>query len=183
MDVLVAVGHIGGSIIAVVALEIGLLLFGGWETQRNQRKALENAALALGVTVEELDKEEFRPRLIEFSSARHSTELLRNRVSDLCGALRTVWGWLGSLLQIAILVGVVWYTLTDSLGTAIYAWWIVAVRLFVWLSGAAFSLICKFLTGRYPGEAKQARKALAQFIRDQRATKYRKWSQGKVESE
>lgn len=171
MDVLIAIAHIGGSIVALVVFGIVVLLIGAWEMQRNQRHALEDASIQLGVAVEELDNEEFAPKLIQLSSSRYSRELLRNRLSDLCGALRTVWGWLGLLLQCAILIAVVWYTFTDSLGTAVHAWWIVAVAVVFWMTAVVFALVCRLFTGRYPGEAKQARKSLAKVVSERRVTR------------
>jgi len=121
----------------------------------------------LGVAVEELDNKEMAPKLIQLSSDRFSRELLRNRISDLCGAIRTVWGWLGSLLQLAVILGVAWYTFTDNLNTAVYAWFIVAISLIFWVTSVAFSLTCRLFTGRYPGEAKQARKSVAEFLNNE----------------
>jgi hypothetical protein len=82
--------------------------------------------------------------------------------------IRTVWGWLGLLLQIAVLLGVIWYTFTESAETAVYAWFIVAISLFFWTASVVFSLVCRLLTGRYPGEAKQARKSVAEFLNARR---------------
>jgi len=98
---------------------------------------------------------------------RFSSELLRNRLSDLCGLILTMWGWLSLLLQAAVLIGVVWYTFTDGTNTAVAAWFIVAIVLFFWITSVMFSLVCRVLTGRYPGQAKQARKMLAEFLKSQ----------------
>lgn len=169
MSILVAVAHIAGSIFAFVLLAAAGLLLGAWETQRNERRALENASLELGVPVEALDNPDIVPRLIQLSSSRYSSELLRNRLSDFCGLLRTAWGWLGSLAEGGILIAVTWYTFTSDPANAIYAWWIIGVAIFFALISIVFSLVCKLLTGRYPGEARQARKSLIKFIGEQRA--------------
>src|SRR5262245_51192251 len=163
MELLVAIGHIGGSILAVFVLGIMVMLIASWETERNRKQVLEETAIKLGVTVDDLDSEELAPKLLQLSSDRFSSELLRNRLSDLCGAIRTMWGWLGSLLEVAVLIGVIWYTFTESKETAVYAWFIVAISLFFWIASVVFSLICRLLTGRYPGQAKQARRSLAEF--------------------
>jgi len=94
--------------------------------------------------VDDLNNEELAPKLLQLSSERFSSDLLRNRISDLCGVVRTVWDWLSSLLQIAVLLGVVWYTITESLDTAVYAWFIVAIALFFWIASVVFSLVCRF---------------------------------------
>ena len=169
MDILIATGHITGAIIVIVAIGIGIFLIGAWEAQQNQRLALEETSQALGITIEELDNDERILEIIQFSSSRFSSELFRNRFSDLCGLIRISWGWLGATLQLVIMIFVVWYTINDDLGIAIYAWSIVAVELFFWIASVLFALACKLLTGRYPGQAKQARKSITEFIKNQRA--------------
>jgi len=78
-----------------------------WEEERVRRRKLQDAALALGTTVSALERDEkYFPLLLQYLSNRYSSELLRNRISDLCGLLRTVWGWLASILQV-IVFGVV----------------------------------------------------------------------------
>lgn len=160
----IAVGHILGSIAASVVFFFMVMLIASWELERNQKRRLLETAIKLGVTVDDLNSEELIPRLLQLSSERFSSDLIKNRVSDLFGVVRTVWGWLGSLLETGVLLGVIWYTITESLDTAVYAWCAVAIAIFFWLASVAFSLVCQFLTGLYPGEARQARKALGEFI-------------------
>jgi hypothetical protein len=169
METIIAIGHIVGSIVVLTLVGFASVLIGAWESERNQKHLLEEASIQLGITVEDFNKEEIAPRIIKFASDRYSTELLRNRLSDLCGSIRTGWGWLGVLLQVAILGGVAWYTFADSLGTAVYAWAIVVIALVFWVVSIAFSFVVRLLTGRYPGQAKQARKAIASFASGQRA--------------
>ena len=170
MQVLVAVGHIVGSILALLVLGFFLLLVAGWETERNTKRALEEMSLALGVPVNDLSKEELAPRLTRLLSERFSSELLRNRLSDLCGVVQTLWGWLGSVLQLIVLVAAAWYAATESSDRAVFAWFAVAVAVFFWIVSAVFSLTCRLLTGRYPGQAKQARKSLAETLKSQSAS-------------
>lgn len=168
MPALAAIAHIGGAIVALFGLSLATLWVVSWEAERNSKRRLRDAAINLGVSVDELENEAMIPRLIEFSSAKFSSELFRNRLSDLCGVLGTLWGWLGSLIQLIVLVVVIWNTVSESAENAIYAWSTVGIALFFWVFSIAFSLLCLFLTGRYPGEAKAARKALAAFLETRR---------------
>lgn len=165
MNLLVAIGHIVGSVLALVALGVASYYLGIWEAKRNQRRALENAAVELGVPVHELDNADIEPKVLQLSSRRYSADLLCNRLSDMCGVIRAAWGLLGLLLEAGILAAVVWYTVTSSLANAIYAWVIIAIAIVFWVLSVAFSLICKLFTGRYPGEAKGARKFLVNAYR------------------
>ena len=165
MNLLVAISHIVGSVLALIVLGVAGYYLGIWEAKRNQRRALENAAVELGVPVYELDNADIEPQVLQFSARRYSADLLSNRLSDLSGIIRTAWGWLGLLLEAGILAAVVWYTVTSSLANASYAWVAVAVAIAFWALSVAFSLICKLFTGRYPGEAEAARKFLVNAYR------------------
>jgi hypothetical protein len=168
MSTLIAIGHIFGALFALVALGIGILALAGWESGRNRKFALQEMSLSLGIPVDELDNAEHEAKVVQFVAARFSSELLRNRLSDLCGWVRTGWGWFGTLLQTGILLGVIWYTVTDDLSNSVYAWWIIAVAFFFWISSVFFALACKLLTGRFPGQARQARKMLAEAVEQRR---------------
>lgn len=161
MSALIAIGHIVGALIALVAFGVGILVLAGWEIERNRKSALQEASLSLGIPVSELDIPEHQARVVQFVATRFSSELLRNRLSDLCGWVQMGWGWLGTLLQAGIFLGVIWYTVTDDLSNSVYAWWIIAVAFFFWISSVLFALACKLLTGRFPGQARQALKTLS----------------------
>ena len=87
--------------------------------------------------------------------------------------MRTAWGWLSNLLQVGIVVAVGWSMFTDGAQNAAYMWLVLAVAVFFWLASVAFSLLCVVLTGRYPGEAKAARKLLAGAIEQRHAAEAR----------
>lgn len=164
MSALIAIGHIIGAVVVLVAFGIGTLILAGWESERNQKMALQEASLALGIPIDDFDNVEHQERIIQFAAERYSSELLRNRLSDLCGWIQTGWGWISNLLQVGILLGVIWYTVTDDLSNGVYAWSIIGVALFFWLFSVIFGYACKLLTGRFPGQARQARKLLAEAI-------------------
>lgn len=161
---LVAVGHIVGSIAVYSLLTVGMLALERLWSRRIERGMLEEAAVEFGVPVNTLNNPEVMPKFIKLLSARYSSELLRNRLSDLCGALLDLWAWLGWMSELAVLLAVIWYTATSSVSNAVYAWSIVAIAVIFWLIGVGFLRICKLLTGRFPGQAKQARKVLLTFI-------------------
>ncbi len=169
MSTLVAVAHILGAVIAVVAFGLGVFLLGAWESKRNEIAAAEEMSVALGIPVERLDDPVNSRKIIQFAATRFSAERFQNRLSDLCWWIQAAWGWLGTLIQVGILVGVVWYSFTDGPSSAVYAWSVLAVAVFFWLVSVAFSFICKLITGRFPGQARRARKNLAEFVKNQPA--------------
>ena len=169
MTTLVAVAHIAGSILALIVLGALSLFVVAWESERNKKRVLQELAVKLGVAVDALDNEHLAERIIQVSSERSSNELLRNRLSDLCGIVRTLWGWFGSILQVVALGAAVWFTFTENRHNALFAWFAPGVAVFFWITSVLFSLVCYFLTGRYPGEAKLARKGLAQLLNERRA--------------
>jgi hypothetical protein len=161
---LIAILHITGAIVGVIAFGAIVLLISTWEIERNSRALSQDLAIKLGVAVEDLADEKLTPKIFELTSERFSNDHFSNRLSDLCGVLRTAWGGLGSLLQIVTLVGVIWITVTESVANAVYAWWIVAIAVFFWVVNVLFALACRLLTGSYPGQAKKTRKELAKFL-------------------
>jgi hypothetical protein len=148
----------------VIVLGIAFLFLGSWVDEKVKKQQREEMALMLGVSVTELEKEELIPKIVEVSSERYSSDLLTNRLSDFCGLIRTVWVWFGSLLEIVVLLAVLWYTFTDSKELAIFAWSIVGISLFFWITTVLFSFLCRLFTGRFPGQAKLARKAMSEFL-------------------
>jgi|SRR3569623_1093418 len=171
MAALIAIGHIVGALVALLTFGLVVLALAAWETERNRKTVLQEMSLALGLPVDEIDNRENQERVIQFAAARFSSEFLRNRLSDLCGFVQTIWGWFGSVVQVCVILGVIWYSVTGTPSNAVYAWWIVAIAFFFWILSVAFGLLCKLLTGRFPGQARQARKMLAGQVVKQRANR------------
>ncbi len=163
MEILIASANIIGSVVILGLFGFVVILFSAWELTKNQKQALEEASLALAIRVEDLDKEEHLQKLLKYFSEKFSPELFRNRFSDFCGFIRSAWVWLSNIVQAVILIAVLWYTITDDTQNAVYAWSIVGVAIFSFLVSIIFSLTCKLLTGRYPGQAKVARKVVAEW--------------------
>lgn len=166
MSVLIATGHIIGALVALIVFSLGVLMLAGWESERNQKSALQEMSIDLGIPVSELNNKEHQNRIIEFVAHRFSSELLRNRLSDFCGLLQTCWNWIGTLIQAGAILTILWYTVTDDLANSVYTWLILAVAFFFWISSALFALTCKLLTGRFPSQARQARKSLANLVQE-----------------
>ena len=166
-----AIIHVVGALGASFAFGILVVVIGAWEQERVQKRRFQDASIALGVPLAALENdEELVPSLIQYSSQRYSSELLRNRISDLCGPLRTAWGWLSTIVQVGIVAGVGWSIYTEGAESAVMMWSVLAVSIFFWLASVAFSFTCLLLTGRYPSEAKLARKSIAAFIEQRGAS-------------
>lgn len=162
---IMAIVHVVGALSLTSIFGLLAVFIGVSEQKRVQKRRLQDASIALGVPLSSVENDEsLIPRLIQYSSQRYSNEMLRNRVSDLCGLLRSAWGLLGGLLQVGAVAGIGWYMYTDGAQNAVVMWSVLALAIFFWLSSVVFSFICLLLTGRYPGEAKMARKSIAAAI-------------------
>src|SRR5437870_1230198 len=116
-----AVVHVFGALIVSIAFGLLVLFIAAWEQERVQKRRLQDASIALGVPVAVLESDEnLVTKLLEYSSQRFSGELLRDRLSDLCGILRTAWSWLSTLIQVSIVVGVCWSMYSDGAASAVY---------------------------------------------------------------
>lgn len=162
--VLVAIGHIVGAAIAYCLVSAGLMLCGTWLRERHKQDLFVEAAFTLDVSVHDLrDPDECLDRaFVRYLRARYASELLPNRLSDFLGPLVTLWGWIVSLVQIGIFVGAAWSVLSGDLPMAAIAWAAPVVQIAGSLVTLCASGLCKLITGRYAGEAKRMRKALAE---------------------
>lgn len=169
MTVIIAVAHVLGAIIAGAAFGVAILALSEWELNRNEKVDAEEISIALGIPVESLDNTEHVNKVIRFAAAKFSSDLFRNRLSDLCGWIQIGWLWVGMLLQTGVLIGVIWYSFTGSAQNAVHAWWVVGIAIFFCITSVAFGFVCKLVTGRFPGQARKARKHLAKYVRNERA--------------
>lgn len=160
----IAVVHIVGAVLATVAFGVVVLLLASWEIDRSGKQELQGFAFKLGVAEEDLMEERLTPKLIEMTADYYSYDRLSNRLSDFCGLIRTAWGGLSTVSQLVFLITVIWLTATESSSNAVYAWWLVAISFLFWITGVIFALLCRLLTGRNPGQAKRARKAISEYL-------------------
>jgi hypothetical protein len=97
-----AAGHYFGAIALSVAIGIGWFWLGAWEEDRSRKRSLQELALALGVSVEELHDDRMTPKILDFFRARFSDELFQNRLADLIGVLLTIWRWTGAAIEVLV---------------------------------------------------------------------------------
>ncbi|QMT59705.1 hypothetical protein [Legionella sp. PC997] len=162
MSLYLAIGHIVGACIVLFLFESGILWLAAYQMKKNEKLALLEISSSLGIDIAELYKEELSPglapKITAFFLDRFSNDLFRNRISDLCGSILTIWQVLGFLINIALFIYVVWLTFTENISYARYAWLIIPISVFFWIISFVFSILCWLITGRYPGQAKQVRK-------------------------
>ena len=170
MQTMFAILHIFGAVVVDVILGTCLYFARVALDRRITKRELAEAALAMGIPFVALEDSGNFPKLVKWSYSKFNSELFRNRLSDLVGFVLVAWGWLGAALQIALLLWVIYETITSSFSYAPYAWFIIAIELFFLLVIIAVSLFCKVLTGRYPGQAHRARAALSKAVDAQPAS-------------
>lgn len=159
--ILIAAGHIAGSLAVVVAIGVAFAFLYFWRQERSSRRMIEEVSIALGVPPERLDDADIAPKVFGLLSTRFSDDRFQNRIADLFGSILTLLTWCGWILHVLILGAVVWFTFTDDLATAVYAWLMVPVEMIGVAIGLVASALCKVLTGKYPGGPKAVRKFLA----------------------
>lgn len=159
MQILIGCAHIIGSIVTYLIFGYLLMLMGRWDQEKTLREISAEISVTSGIkiSVDDLDRDEHAPTVMRFYNEKFSDELFKNKISDFFGVIRTLWSWQAIIVQALILVIVFWYTVTDSVGYATYAWLLVGVAIFAWLINVFITQSCKLLTGRRPGQAKAAR--------------------------
>lgn len=155
--IFVATVHIGGAIVTTFVLGFSLSRSIAALQARRTRRWLGEAALTLGVPVEELESSTNFEALVKYSHERFTSELFRNRLSDFWGQVLRVWGWFGMLLQAVLIAWVIYATVADSVSSAPYAWFVLVLEVLFDAIAVAAGFVCRLLTGRDPGQAHRAR--------------------------
>jgi hypothetical protein len=146
---------------AFIAVEAILnLKFSKYYTNNLQKEI----ALNLGVTSTEFKDLNQTPKFVRAMTKRYSAELTKNRLSDVCGDILNFWSWLSLIAPTLILIGVIWYTVTEGVDRAVFAWSAVGASAFFCASSIFFAFSCWLITGRLPGEARRARKVLSEAL-------------------
>lgn len=164
---LIAIAHILGAIVAYIVIGLAIAFVSMRWHESSTRRAYEELAVRFGITPDQAKHEDeaHTPRINQFFAERSSSELLRNRFSDLCGIVLMVWNFLAMASMAGWVLGVIWFSITESSELAIQAWWILLISLGSAVIGTAFAVACYLLTGRTPGEAQRVRKHLATVVR------------------
>ncbi len=159
---LIAFAHIIGSLISIAILTILINKFNVWKILRIEAKMLESLSVELGIiiTKDNFNDKGVEQKITQHLSDRFSDELIKNRIPDFIGTLLTIWIWIGEFVSFAILITTLWNSFSENSEYAIYAWFIVGVSILFWIVSVISSIVCKIITGRYPGQAKAARKEL-----------------------
>jgi hypothetical protein len=163
---MVAVLHVVGALVVTVGFWALVYAFSERVDKGRQQRFRQDVSIALGVAGSALERDEIAPKLIEYMTARCSSELLKNRLSDLCDTLIKAWHWVGFAIQV-VTVGVGLKMLAEGSEDAPVMWLVPVTAVFFTGAAVTAALLCQALTGRYPGEAKRGRDALATLIERQ----------------
>jgi hypothetical protein len=166
MEILFSIGHIIGSLIAFGIMIIILANLGDRVQAKANKQTREEILIATGIKIEDLYKKKNARETLKVFSEKFSSDLLKNRISDFCGSILKFWDFLGVIAYVATLIIVLWYTVAHGTENAIYAWLIVPMGIFFWSAYTLFFIICKLLTGRYPGFAKYYRELAADMVQN-----------------
>ena len=154
-----AIGHVVGALIAWGAVQTGHAPMKSL-IERADQSQRRDMAQALGIPLVEFDDAKHHAQVARLVNERFSSELLRNRLSDLCGLLLTGWWWTGAVIQLGIFITVCWLFFDEGSSVANTMWFVPgAAFLFLLMRHSAW-LLCKLLTGRFPGEARARRMRL-----------------------
>jgi len=164
MEILIAIAHFVGMFLAIAVLVFFVLMFNAWEIERNEKKYRAIVAMELKIPINEIDNDEHIPNILKISYDRFSSELFKNRISDMLGVVRTLWYWLCNFAMLGTILYVGWLSFTEGPQMASYVWFTVLVWLFFNVVSMVFSLFCLLLTGRYPGQAKAARAEIVKHV-------------------
>lgn len=160
MESTIAIGHIAGSVVTLVLMDLLFARAAAWVNGRVEKRSTRQLAFALAVSIDALQREEMAEPILQHRLKVYSDRLLRNRVSDLCGVLNSIWSCIGCATLGVIFFTVLFNAIAGNFEVAGKAWWMIPAQLFFWSVGIVLALGCRQITGRYPGEARQWRRSL-----------------------
>ena len=164
VDVFIAIAHLGGSVVVDMLVSTLLVFLSMKISKGHQERIKERVGLEFAAPFSQLDEAGWTDEMRAFYSKRYDNDLIANRLSDFFGLLTTFWGWTTLVIQILIWGATAWFTFSNDLSNAAFAWFIIAVVIISWLITELISFVCRLLTGRNPGEAKRMRKEVAKSL-------------------
>ena len=164
MGIIEALLHLFGAILVNMGIGVAGLFAMGWEQSKLQEKKMRELSIKLGIPIDEIESAEHIPKLSEFFSEKYSSEHFSNRLSDVFGFIRMGWYAIILLVQGAILIFTLYGMFKGNLEASVIFWFIPVLSVTSFIILLPFSLICKLLTNRYPGEAHNGRKFLTNYL-------------------
>lgn len=128
---LIAIGNIFGSVIAIFAIFMVIEKYTEWNRKRRARLSAENLAPILGIPADKVFEDKYRAKRIEFYSQRYSGDLFVNRLSDLFNVLLGCWLIFGALLSLGVGLFVLWGTIFEDTSGASLMWSVPALFIFL----------------------------------------------------
>ena len=159
MSILSAAGHIVGALSAVTVLHALFFAISRKVAARRAASELESIGAEMGIPPGELMNSEHDAAIRGAAMVRYSSELFRNRLSDVVGLMLTVAGWLSVVVQLGIPAGTAWYCWLNERIDLVALWLMPLAYLLYLLLVSIVSAACLVLTGRMPGQAKMTRRA------------------------
>jgi hypothetical protein len=157
--------HVTGGLALLAFLYWLILNLGsGWGERVKRNKNYEDFSMALRVPVNGLLRGQHTPELVQHLSGKYSSELLKNRLSDLWDKVLLVFDTLLHLGMIGGIGSILWQIDAKDPERAVEIWGVPAIFVFFKVIESATVVMCVLLTNRYPGEAKLWRKEVSKHI-------------------
>jgi uncharacterized membrane protein (DUF106 family) len=162
--IILATVNILGAIIVQILVAAIISWISRLSTNRLHKQCIQDMAIQLGTVVEEVNQNKYKAEVIKIQAERYNRDLFKNRLSDLCGLLMNCLTWLSQIIFIFIVLGTSYYTLTNNFSGSGFVWVGVLWSFTFWIVNVLIYFICRFATGRTPGEAKNGRALIASFL-------------------
>lgn len=177
MDILIALGHVVGAALLLIAFDIYIEKLRNLIQKNANKKIIEETAATLCVQVSEIDEEYSQvaykkflhgnskedgglsEKHFQYLWGRYSDNDFKNRFSDMAGTVVAIIGKIGDVIKILLALYIVFIV-----GEANLIWYVIPVSIVAWIAIFFIDFVCRLLTGRFPGEAKNYRQWLLSEI-------------------
>ena len=162
---IIAALHITGTIIVLflIFLIAGILFQVKWGYKRLDT-ILELAAFENGVRLEDMFNRDHNTQICGYLYTKYSPDKFANRISDMFRPILILIDYVSYIMQTAVILMTTWFTLTDDLETAKFAWLAVLVALIFIIIHRLIFWLCYLITGRTAGEAQSMRNLITEKI-------------------
>lgn len=166
MDAIIATAHIVGSFVVSVLFLITKQNLASKFDTKSKRKAQNEMCLDLGISFTNEDLKNNQEKILNYLRLRYSSDLLTNRISDLCGTVLKITSFIMAIIEIITILSVLYYTVFESVDCSVFAWLLVGFHVAYTIFYLSFIAACKFLTNRYPNQARRSREMLFNFSKN-----------------
>lgn len=152
-----AVFHILGVLLALAVVILVSGIIDSYFSQRRLERTLDIASVKLNVPRQSLRAGHHNAQISRYLADRYDADQLSNRISDVGRPAFLALEWFSYSAQLTVVIVAGYLAFTNDLSYAPFAWFALVIAVVLWALNVVASALLYVITGRVPGEARDAR--------------------------